>query len=109
MISVIVHKKDDNQQFPRELFRSCLHDANQKRNTTGFQTFDKGPFLLSLHRATKKNLQSAKDHKVGLSSSKTVFVICLIESLLKMMKSVFFILKISKFLSRHFFHVGKSA
>ena len=53
--------------------------------------------------------------KVGLSLSKNICVICLIESLLKMMKNVFFILKalfvlkIFKFLSRLFGHVGKTA
>ena len=52
--------------------------------------------------------------KVGLSPSKKICGICLIESPLKMMKNVFyfvlkalFVLKIFKFLSRHFDHVGK--
>ena len=61
----MVHKKDADQQFPCELFRNCLHDANQKRNTTGFQTFDKGPFLLSLDRATKKICKALKIIKLG--------------------------------------------
>ena len=54
--------------------------------------------------------------KVGLSPSKKFFVICLIENPLKMMKNVFyfilkafFMLKLFKFLSRHFGHVGKTA
>ena len=55
---MIVHKNSvtqtDDQQFLRELFRTCLHDPNQKRNTRGFQTFDTDLFLLSLQRATKK-------------------------------------------------------
>ena len=60
----MVHKNNstqtDYQQFPCELFRSCFYDPNQKRNTTGFQTFDTGPFLHSLGRTTKKNLQTLK-------------------------------------------------
>ena len=54
--------------------------------------------------------------KAGLSSSKKVCVISLIESPLKIMKNVFyfylkarFFLKIFKFLSRPFGHVGKTA
>ena len=53
--------------------------------------------------------------KVGLSPSKKC-VICLIESPLKMMKNAFYfvlkalsIIKIFKFLSRVFAHVGKTA
>ena len=37
MISVIVHEKDDNEQFPRELFRICLHDPNQKGTQQDFK------------------------------------------------------------------------
>ena len=54
--------------------------------------------------------------KVGLSPSKKNCVICLIESPLKLMKNAsyfilkaLFILKIFKFLSRLFGHVGKTA
>ena len=54
--------------------------------------------------------------KVGLSSSKKICVICLIESPLKIMKNDFYfilkallVLKILKFLSRLFGHVGKTA
>ena len=55
--------------------------------------------------------------KVGLSPSKKLCVICLIESHSKMMKNAFyfilkalFVPKIFKFLSRLFFgHVGKTA
>ena len=55
--------------------------------------------------------------KVGLSSSKNISVICLIESLLKMVKNAFcfilnalFVHKIFKFLPRLFSgHVGKTA
>ena len=53
--------------------------------------------------------------KVGLSLSKKICVTCLIESPLKMMKNIFyfvlkafFVLKIFKFLSRYFGHVGKT-
>ena len=54
--------------------------------------------------------------KVRLSTSKKTCVICLIESPLKLMKNAFyfilkayFVLKIYKFLSRLFGHVGKTA
>ena len=54
--------------------------------------------------------------KVGLSPSKKICVICLIESPLKMVKNNFyfilialFVLKIFKFLSRLFGHLGKTA
>ena len=54
--------------------------------------------------------------KVGLSSSKKSSVNCLIESPLKMMKNAFyfilktlFVLKLFKFLSQLFGHVGKTA
>ena len=54
--------------------------------------------------------------KVELSPSKKICVICLIESPLEMMKNAFyfilkalFVLKIFKFLSRLFGHVGKTA
>ena len=53
--------------------------------------------------------------KVGLSPSKKIYVICLIESRLKMMKNVFyfilkvlFVLKIFKFLSQIFSHVERT-
>ena len=53
--------------------------------------------------------------KVGLSPSKKICVICLIESPLKMMKNAFyfvlkalFVLKVFKFMSRRFVHVGKT-
>ena len=53
--------------------------------------------------------------KFGLSPSKNISVIYLIESFLKMMKNAFYyilkalsVLKIFKFLSRRFGHVGKA-
>ena len=56
------------------------------------------------------------DVKVGLSCSKKICIICLIESPLKMMKNAFylilkaiFVLKLFKFLSQLFGHVGKMA
>ena len=56
-----------------------------------------------------------KSLKVGLSSSKNICVIDVTESPLKMMKNVFyfilkalFVLKLFKFLSRLFVHVGKT-
>ena len=54
--------------------------------------------------------------KVGLSPPKKICVICLIESPLKTLKNDFyfilkalFVLKLFKFLSRLFGHVGKTA
>ena len=54
--------------------------------------------------------------KVRLSPFKKICVICLIESPLEMMKNAFcfilkafFVLKIFKFLPRHFGHIGKTA
>ena len=54
--------------------------------------------------------------KVGLSPSKKICVICLIESPLKMMKNAFyfilkalFVLMIFRFLSQLFGHIGKTA
>ena len=56
------------------------------------------------------------DSKGGLSPSKKKFVICLIESPLKLLKNNFyfvlkgfFVLKIFKFLSGHFGHVRKNS
>ena len=63
------------------------------------------------HRRETEKVDSRK-LKVGLSSSKKICVICLIEKLLKMIKNAFyfmskalFVLKIFKF----FGHVGKTA
>ena len=59
--------------------------------------------------------------KVGLSPSKKICVICLLESPIKMMKNALyfilkalfvlklFVLKLFTFLSRYFGHVGKTA
>ena len=62
--------------------------------------------------ANQKNLSV----KAGLSPSKNVCVTFLIETPLKVIKNVFyfalkafFILKMFKFLSQHFGHVGKTA
>ena len=61
---MIVHKNNvpqtDDQQFLRELFQNCFHDSNQKRNTTGSQTFDAGSLLLSLQSVTKKIRKALK-------------------------------------------------
>ena len=65
----------------------------------------------------QKVIYSASDSiKVGLSPSKKICVICLIESPVKMIKNAFyfilkalFVLKIFKFLSRLFGHLGKTA
>ena len=71
--------------------------CNSKLKKVGFEYYG-GCWLLGI--------------KVRLSPSKKICVICLIESLLKMMKNAFyfilkaiFILKIFKFLSQFFGHV----
>ena len=63
-----------------------------------------------------KSYISASTLKVRLSPLKKICTICLIQSLLKVMKNAFYfilkalsILKIFKFLSRHFGHVWKMA
>ena len=70
-------------------------------------------YLLSVQSYKRLKLRA---FKVGLSLSKNICVICLIESPLKLMKNAFyfilkapFVLKIFKFLSRLFGHVGKTA
>ena len=73
--------------------------------------------VLRVLRHTEETVQYTYGKiKVGLSPSKKSCVICLIESPLKMMKNAFyfilktlFVLKIYKFLSRLFGHVGKTA
>ena len=66
--------------------------------------------------SSKISLLILNEFKVGLSPSPKIYIICLIESPLKMMKNAFyfilkalFILKIFEFLSRLFGHVGKTA
>ena len=65
---------------------------------------------------TSKEVKDKNCFKVGLLPSKKICVLCLIESPLKMMKNVFyfilkalFALKIIKFFSRLFGHVGKTS
>ena len=68
---MIVHKNDimqtDNHQFPCELFRNCLYDSNQNKSTTGFQTFDTEPFLLSLQRTIKKIHKALKINHIAIT------------------------------------------
>ena len=53
--SAIILKNNITQtDHHNELFQSCSYDRNQNRNTIGFQTFDTGPFLLSLQETNKK-------------------------------------------------------
>ena len=68
------------------------------------------------HLEQERIFNAASSFKVGLSPSKKICVICLIEIPLKMMKNAFyfilkalFVLKLFKFLSRLFGHVGKTA
>ena len=75
--------------------------------------------LVHLHSRTRyvrflKNSLFYVETHLGLSPSKNNCVICLIENLLEMMKNAFyfilkalFVLKVFKFLSRLFGHVGK--
>ena len=67
------------------------------------------------NRTSKDNRKRKRKVKVGFSPSKKVYFICFIESPLKMMKNAFyfilkalFVLKIFKFLSWLFVHVGKT-
>ena len=78
-----------------------------------------------LHKLVRRNYgrklpvsiqyQNLHSFKVGLSPSEKICVVCLIKSPLKMMKNAFYFilkalfdLKIFKFLSRLFGHVGKT-
>ena len=42
------------------IISKCSYDPNQDRSTTAFQTFDTGPFTLSLKRTTKKLRKALK-------------------------------------------------
>ena len=61
---MIVHANNitqtDDRQSACELFRSWSYDSNQNRSTAGLQSFDTGPFILSLKKITKKI--HTKDH-----------------------------------------------
>ena len=72
--------------------------------------------MLRLMTFSEEKCPHSNPFKVGISPSKKNCVICLIKSPLKMMKNVFylilkalFVLKLFKFLSQHFGHVGKTA
>ena len=45
----------DDHQFPCDLFQIYSYGAKHNRSTAGFQTFDTGPFILSIKRTTKKS------------------------------------------------------
>ena len=71
---------------------------------------------ISVRDRLQISLLTLSEFKVRLPPSKKICVICLIESPLKMLKNAFyfilkalFVLKIFKFLSRPFDHVGKTA
>ena len=55
-----VHKSNialtDDHQSAYGLFSSYSYDPKQNRSTAGFQTFDTGPFILSLKRTTKAHI-----------------------------------------------------
>ena len=83
--------------------------------TKGFTKKQKNIYIRTKQEISKKPTDDSKI-KVGLSPSKKNCVICFIESPLKMMKNAFyfilktlFVLKIFKFLSWLFGHVGKTA
>ena len=45
----------DDHQFPCDLFQIYSYGAKHNRSTAGFQTFDTGPFILSIKRTIKKS------------------------------------------------------
>ena len=102
--------------------RSHRYDINRPRSKYGhkyskYKTFLSIVMLICIKQHLSNICSSIHERvKVGLSPSKNICVICLIESPLKMMKNAFyfilkalFILKIFKFLPRLLGHVGKTA
>ena len=80
----------------------------------------RGPMIILIGNHPQQTALTVWGHYlfawVGVTPSKNFFVIYLIESPLKMMKNNFYfilkahlVLKIFKFLSQHFGHVGKTA
>ena len=87
-------------------------------NIFGFWGKNASHFFFVFRSKDHENVRAinTQEFKVGLSPSKTKYVICLIESPLKIMKNGFYfilkalsVLKIFKFLSQLFGHVGKTA
>ena len=58
IIYLIVHKYNITQTDDHQ--SAC--DQNQYRSTTGFQTFDTVPFILSLKRTTKKVREALRSY-----------------------------------------------
>ena len=92
-----------------DLSFNCWEAGFEEKKVNQVLTVTLLQICLSLYVCMSENL------KVGLSPSKNMCVICLIESPLKMIKNAFyfilkvlFVLKIFKFLSRLFDHVGKT-
>ena len=97
--------------------RVVWQKKQQYYNTTITHLFPFLHMVFHMYVTTNKDLINIFQmiyFKVGLSPSKKICVICFIESPLKVMKNAFyfilkalFVLKIFKFLSRLFGHVGK--
>ena len=86
-------------------------------NIFGFWGKNGSHFFFVFRSKDHENVRAinTQEFKVGLSPSKTKCVICLIESPLKIMKNGFYfilkalsVIKIFKFLSQLFGHVGKT-
>ena len=54
LVRVMLYNICDYHQYVYELFRSCSYDPNQNKSSTGFQTFDTGPFIFSFKITSKK-------------------------------------------------------
>ena len=105
-----------NNPIKSSIFPSCLKHADvtplhEKSNKSLKENYRPVSILPILSKVFEGSM-----FKVGLLPSKIICVICLIESPLKMMKKTFyfivkalFVLKLFKFLSRLFGHIGKTA
>ena len=124
-------RKEQPQEVVSNVFKgapSCLRqflavESLLKMMKNAFYLAPKALFVLKIFKFLSwhfghvaKRLDKKDKVKVGLSPSKKNYVICVTESPLKMMKNAFysilkafFVLKIFKFLSQLFGHVGKTA
>ena len=98
------------------LYKKRLHTDLNMSTFSGFSARDLLRFRVGGYHLVKISKIANTNFKVGLSPSKKNCVICFIESPLKKTKNAFyfilkalFVLKIFKFLSRLFGHVGKTA
>ena len=98
-----------DKNYKPKLYKGSYEISFEKRYSSHKRSFNVPLFCTKLST-------EYWNFKVGLSPSKNICVICLIESPLKMMKNAFyfilkalFVLKIFKFLPRLLGHVGKTA